>query len=129
MIKDFASSRNNVKLIPNMGSTVYLSLLKRAVAIVGNSSSGILEAPFLGVPTFNVGDRQQGRVRPPSVVDVQFDAQLLVALIEKAHREYPPPSDRFRDLTFGDGFAAVRIVDSLLATNFPISIRKRFFDL
>jgi len=129
LIEDFASSRNNVRVIPSMGSTVYLSLIRRAAAIVGNSSSGILEAPFFGVPTFNVGDRQQGRVRPPSVVDVQFDSHLLVSLIDKAHREYLPSDNQYRDLTFGDGFAATKIVDSLLATKFPISVRKGFFDL
>jgi len=129
LIERFASSRPNVRLTPSLGSTVYLSLVKRAVAIVGNSSSGILEAPFLGVPTFNVGGRQQGRVKPPSVVDVQFDAHLLVALIGKAHREYLPPDNQNRDLTFGDGFAAARIVDSLLKTKFPISVRKKFYDL
>ena len=52
--------------------------------VLGNSSSGIIEAPSLGVPTINLGGRQAGRIRPPSVIDCDFDESEIRAGISKA---------------------------------------------
>lgn len=93
----------------------YLALLSGATALVGNSSSGIIEAPLLGVPAVNVGTRQAGRVRGDNVIDVPNEASA----IERGIRSAIDPE--FRDQLqqrspYGDGFAAQRIVEVLATT-------------
>jgi GDP/UDP-N,N'-diacetylbacillosamine 2-epimerase (hydrolysing) len=90
----------------------YLSLLAGATALVGNSSSGIIEAPLLGVPAVNAGDRQRGRTRGDNVIDVEIDAERIAAAIAGA----ADPAFRAglsRTSPYGDGHAAVRIIDAI----------------
>lgn len=98
----------------------YVALLRGAAALVGNSSSGIIEAPFLGVPVVNVGRRQMGRERGDNVVDVEAHP---AAVAEGVARAIAP--DFVAGLSgrspYGDGHAAPRIVDALLET--PIDER------
>ncbi|MEX2450109.1 MAG: UDP-N-acetylglucosamine 2-epimerase [Rhodospirillales bacterium] len=68
----------------SLGNHRYLSLMAIADAVIGNSSSGIIEAPSLGVPTVNIGDRQAGRLRAASVIDSGESAEEIVAAIERA---------------------------------------------
>jgi GDP/UDP-N,N'-diacetylbacillosamine 2-epimerase (hydrolysing) len=98
----------------------YLALLSGAAVLVGNSSSGIIEAPMLGVPAVNVGERQGGRQRGDNVIDVPADSDAIAAAIAEATR--PEFRTRLsRRSPYGDGRAAPRIVDALLAT--PIDER------
>ena len=69
-IDDYASQRpGRVLAVSSLGQQRYLSVMAQVDAVVGNSSSGIIEAPAMGKPTVNIGPRQQGRVRAPSVID------------------------------------------------------------
>jgi len=68
----------------SLGQLRYLSLLRHARAVVGNSSSGIIEAPSLGVPTLDIGDRQKGRPRAASVVSCPPDRDLIAAFLAQA---------------------------------------------
>ena len=61
----------------------YINLLKRSAALIGNSSSGIIETPFLRVPTINIGTRQQGRLRAKNIIDVGYDKKDIKKAIEK----------------------------------------------
>lgn len=63
--------------VASLGLVRFLSAMKMCAAVVGNSSSGILEAPSLKVPTVNIGDRQKGRVRAPSIVDCKPDSESV----------------------------------------------------
>lgn len=67
--------------IESLGSRAYLSLMRRSACVVGNSSSGITEAPLLGVPTVNIGDRQAGRERGPTVIDCGTDPDSITEAI------------------------------------------------
>ena len=67
----------------NLGQTRYLSLMREVDAVVGNSSSGILEAPSTGTPTVNIGDRQRGRLRAPSVVDCEPTREAIGAALQR----------------------------------------------
>lgn len=69
-VRDYVRNHNNAFYFENLHSDAYHYLLKNAICLVGNSSSGIIEAPSLGVCTVNIGDRQKGRVRGESVLDV-----------------------------------------------------------
>lgn len=62
----------------NFGSKIYLSLMRLASAVIGNSSSGIIEAPFYGVPTLDIGRRQYGRLKPKSVLSVNSDVVEII---------------------------------------------------
>jgi UDP-N-acetylglucosamine 2-epimerase len=86
--------------------------------MVGNSSSGLREAAFLGTPSVNIGSRQRGRDRAHNVVDVPHNADDIYRAIERqiAHGRYP------RSLMFGDGNSGKRIADILAAT--PLELEK-----
>ncbi len=114
----------------SLGRLRYLSALNCADLVIGNSSSGIIEAPSLGIPTVNIGDRQKGRIRAESVIDCSPEKESIGAAIEKAF------SDEFRKLCtvvknpYGDGIASEKILGILkIKLQEPIMIKKGFFDL
>jgi UDP-hydrolysing UDP-N-acetyl-D-glucosamine 2-epimerase len=102
------------RVVPSLTRRDFATLLAGAAALVGNSSSGLIEAPLMRVPAVNVGDRQAGRTRGDNVIDVAPDADAILAAIRTA------TDPRFRDglsgrSPYGDGGAAPRIVEALLA--------------
>ena len=126
-VRAYADARGpRVKVFTALGPLRYLSLLSQCDVVVGNSSSGIIEAPALGVPTVNVGDRQRGRLRPESVLDAGEEAADVEAAIARALD--PGFRDRVRAAPplYGDGHAAERIVDVLAAAPLDGLLRKRF---
>jgi GDP/UDP-N,N'-diacetylbacillosamine 2-epimerase (hydrolysing) len=83
MLNEFLSTRENAYLFSSLGRQMYFSVLKVVDLIIGNSSSGLIEAPSLGIPTINIGDRQLGRMRATSVIDCapnEFDIQRSIQL-------------------------------------------------
>ena len=92
----------------------YLSLLKMASVMVGNSSSGIIEAPSFGLPVINIGSRQEGRERAENVIDVDYDKEQIKTAIKKALDD-----ENFKEKVknckspYGDGKAGVMIADIL----------------
>ncbi len=113
-----------VRCVPNLGQQGYLSLVALAGAVVGNSSSGIIEAPAVGVPTVNLGSRQAGRLRAPSVLDCAEERPAIVAALTAALGSAWPPSS-----PYGSGGASARIRDILVTEPLDGILRKRFFDL
>ncbi|MCC7546830.1 MAG: UDP-N-acetylglucosamine 2-epimerase (hydrolyzing) [Burkholderiales bacterium] len=103
----------------NFSPEDYARLINNAHCLVGNSSSGLREGAFLGVPCVNIGSRQRGRERASNVVDAPHDARAIEAAILRQldHGRYP------RSLMFGDGSAGARIADVLAEV--PLSIEKR----
>lgn len=104
-------------LYANVGRQDYLAILKHCCCIVGNSSSGLLEAPTFAIPAVNIGRRQNLRLRGKNVIDVPFEEERIVAAIERAS------SDSFRselrehpDMPYGDGHSAERILEILMDT-------------
>ncbi|MEY8516777.1 UDP-N-acetylglucosamine 2-epimerase [Lachnospiraceae bacterium 29-84] len=73
----------NMKLVASLGMKRYLTAVKYARFVLGNSSSGIIEAPSLGTPTVNVGDRQKGRIMANSIVNCEPECQEILMAIEK----------------------------------------------
>lgn len=82
--KAFAKGRQNVHLLSSLGSLKYLSFVKQASAIVGNSSSGVIEVPSFNVPTVNIGNRQAGRIMPDTVICCEPKREAITKAIEKA---------------------------------------------
>jgi UDP-N-acetylglucosamine 2-epimerase (non-hydrolysing)/GDP/UDP-N,N'-diacetylbacillosamine 2-epimerase (hydrolysing) len=84
-IKEFVSdSKTMAQMFTSLGQLRYLSAAKYADAVLGNSSSGIIEAPALSVPTVNIGDRQKGRLRATSVIDSIAEPTAIISAITKA---------------------------------------------
>ncbi|MBN8571646.1 MAG: UDP-N-acetylglucosamine 2-epimerase (hydrolyzing), partial [Ignavibacteria bacterium] len=79
MIKKFTDSRNNVYAFTNLGQKRYLSTLKCVDLVIGNSSSGIVEVPFMGIPTVNIGERQKGRIMGESIINVKCETANIVS--------------------------------------------------
>lgn len=73
----------NIRLLPSMRFEYYLSLLKKSNLIIGNSSSGIIEAPIFGIPTINVGNRQNKRSKLKTINNVDFIEKKLLKLIDR----------------------------------------------
>ena len=82
-IKIFNLRNKNSKLIYSMGKRGYLSCLKYCDLLIGNSSSGIIEAPSLNTPSINLGSRQEGRIFAKSVINVKFNKKLIIKQINK----------------------------------------------
>ena len=101
-------SEPRVRFIRNLEPEAFCGLAKRAGCIVGNSSFGIREASFLGLPAVNVGSRQAGRERAENVVDVEHDATAIRrAILEQGRTRYQSSA------LYGDGFAGERIASRL----------------
>ena len=80
----FSNSEPNVYITRNLGHKLYLSMMNEVDVVVGNSSSGIIEAPALGVATVNIGERQSGREQANSIINCSFDAEDIRNSIDKA---------------------------------------------
>ena len=120
------SAHPHARFFSSLGQLRYLSLLSKVDALVGNSSSGIYEAPAVGVPTVNVGMRQAGRLRSESVIDCPPEAGAIAAAVRRALDDPP----RSGSTPYGDGHAADRIVATLRAVpDFAALLRKRFASL
>lgn len=112
----------------SLGSLRYLSAMRQVDAVVGNSSSGIIEAPSLGVPTVNIGDRQQGRIRAASVIDCAPTVDSIVAAMERTFSKAFKKSAASVDNPYEGGNTAARIKEIIKTTHRP-DIRKAFFDV
>jgi UDP-N-acetylglucosamine 2-epimerase (non-hydrolysing) len=108
----------------SLGQIRYLSALREAAAVIGNSSSGIIEAPLCDTPTVNLGDRQRGRLRAPSVIDCAEEHRAITAAINQALRRRPA---RRSPLPRGD--IARRIKDVLARVDLDGLTTKVFRDL
>lgn len=109
----------NIHFFKNMLPTDFLRLLINSKCLVGNSSAGIRECSFLGVPVVNIGTRQQGRERGPNVLDSAHDRKAIRAVIEQFLGNDRPCSDRL----YGDGSAGTRIAQLLAGHQIDASKR------
>jgi UDP-hydrolysing UDP-N-acetyl-D-glucosamine 2-epimerase len=126
----FIAERPSVTLVESFGSLNYLAMLRESAAMIGNSSSGLIETPAFALPTINVGDRQDGRTRPQNVIDVAVDTDAIVAGLRRAL------SPEFREglsgmaNPYGNGTASDLIAKVLAAVEIDARlIAKRFNDI
>lgn len=116
--RSFVAARQNAEVFVNLGAVTYWSLLRHAAVLLGNSSSGIMEAASFALPTVDVGIRQQGRERARNVLDAAPTTTSILDALRVAR------SDAFRESLdgmtnpYGDGFASERIVEIL--TSVPL---------
>jgi UDP-N-acetylglucosamine 2-epimerase (non-hydrolysing)/GDP/UDP-N,N'-diacetylbacillosamine 2-epimerase (hydrolysing) len=111
----FCEQEHNRMLFVNLNPLKYWSLLQHAGAMVGNSSSGIMESPSLGLPAVNIGFRQKGRQRARNIIDVRADRDEIVTAVRQALDPNFRQSLVGMANPYGDGHAAARISE-ILAT-------------
>ena len=119
----------NVEVFATLGQLRYLSLLRHADAVVGNSSSAIIEAPSFGVPVVNVGERQRGRAMAPNTIGAPPRREALAAALRRALHPAFRASLRGLENPYDHGDIAQRVLAVLAATPLQGLRDKRFFDL
>ncbi len=130
MIKESVNTRALTRVVDTFGTQGYFSMMATAAAMVGNSSSGIVEAPSFKLPVVNIGTRQQGRIRPANVIDVGYDRSEILKGIKKATQPEFRESLRHLENPYGRGQAADTIVERLRAVALDETLtRKRFHDV
>lgn len=129
-IDGFCANRKHCRSVTNAGHQAYLCLLNSVTVMVGNSSSGIIEAASFKLPVINIGRRQQGRLRAKNVIDCGNDRDDIVAAIQRALDPGFRRSLEHLVNPYGDGSASKRIVDKLVSVPLDETlVQKRFCDL
>lgn len=128
LMRVFVADHANCRFIDNLGTRAWFGLMESASAIVGNSSSGIIEAASFGLPVVNIGDRQQGRTRAANVIDCEATTDDITTAIERA------TSQAFRDGLAGlgnpyagEGSASETIFDRLKSEDLNARLLKKGF--
>lgn len=120
---------NRVFLVKSMGHLRYLSAMKHASAVIGNSSSGIIEAPSLCIPTVNIGDRQKGRIASDSVLHCGESESAIEDAIQYAlSTQFNNKLKKIAN-PYGNGGASAKIAAKLNETCFDELIQKRFYSV
>lgn len=126
----FVQTHENCRLTASLGMTRYLTALKGSRMVIGNSSSGIIEAPVCGVPTVNVGDRQKGRLRAKSILDCKPECDDILRAMRKADGAGFRASLAHIASPYGDGTTSEQIASILKRRlSAPIDTKKVFYDL
>jgi UDP-hydrolysing UDP-N-acetyl-D-glucosamine 2-epimerase len=130
MIEEFVREHASARLVDNLGTQAYFSMMALASAMVGNSSSGIVEAASFKLPVVNIGSRQEGRVRAENVIDVGYQS----ADIARGLRLAGDPGFRATLAhvvnPYGDGTASPKIVSRIKEVSLDASLLvKHFFDM
>lgn len=130
MIDDYVSSHSGQAVAHmSLGQLRYLSAVKHVDGVIGNSSSGIIEAPSLKTGTVNIGDRQRGRVRAESVIDCEPNADSIRVGLEKLFSHQFKERLLEVDNPYGGGNVSKKIVDRLRTYPLTNILKKSFFDL
>ena len=123
-IREFREKNNDAPMhfYRNFTSEDYVNILREASCIVGNSSSGIREASFLGTPSVNIGSRQNGRDRAPNVIDADYDSSKIEQAIQTQIENGRYQSSEI----FGDGFAGKKMAEILASVDLYVN-KKLYF--
>ncbi len=132
MIDDFVVNNSNKGIsFASLGQSRYLSLLKYADVMVGNSSSGLIEAPFFKLPVVNIGDRQRGRVRGHNIIDVvKCEKESIENAIKQALSPEFKNALKGLENPYGEKNVSMRIVEKLKTIHLDETlIKKRFYEV
>lgn len=128
LLEEYAAKQpGRVLVIPSLGQVRYLSAAKHASAIIGNSSSGIIEIPSLDVPTVNIGVRQKGRLSAKSVINCNTEKSSIVSAINIALKRSYKSLDENIVNPYGQGDASQKVISML--KNIDFNSVKTFYDL
>ena len=111
-ISEFVKKNKKAIVVESLGFQRYISLLSYASFMIGNSSSGLTEAPMLGIPTINIGDRQKGRFQPDTVISCSYQTTSIVSAIKTAET-----LNIQKIRPFGNGGASKKIIEKIIGVN------------
>lgn len=130
MLDDYVQQhKEKAVLFASLGQLRYLSALQYVDAVVGNSSSGLVEAPSFKIGTVNIGNRQKGRIKTTSVIDTAANTEGICAAFKTLYSsEF---QDRLKDLEnpYGNGESSIKIINILKSTSLEQLRIKQFYDL
>ena len=128
MIDDYVAKHDNTIAFTSMGQLNYLSALQFMDAVVGNSSSGLVEAPSFKIGTIDIGDRQKGRIKANSIIACSPNKESIdSALVKLYSREFQDIANNV-DNPYGDGGASKEIVRIIKDTSLDNIVKKSFYD-
>lgn len=129
MVDDFVSTHPNARAYASLGQLRYLSCMQQVDGVIGNSSSGLAEAPSLTTGTVNIGDRQRGRLKAQSVIDCVPQCQAILEAINTLFTTDFRQSLQMMVSPYGDGGASQKIVEVLQGHPLGGIMKKSFYDL
>ena len=124
IIKKYIKNKKKFKFITSLGSRAYVSLLKIVDGVIGNSSSGISEAPLFSINSINLGNRQKGREKTSSVISCRFNKKIIMKNLKKLKRT--SSLIKFRK---NDKSVAKKILKKIINFNFKKYENKEFRDI
>ena len=128
-IENFALNNKNVVVFKSLGQLRYLSCLRVVDAVVGNSSSGLLEVPTFNIPTINIGNRQKGRIQASSVINCEPESNKIKSAICEVYCEKSRPNAIRVINPYGNGGAVENIMAILSVSSFENLLQKKFHDI
>lgn len=129
MIESFVKEYSNSCLYTSLGQTRYFSCLDQVDAVIGNSSSGLLEVPSFKKATINIGDRQKGRLKASSIIDCAPNFDSINHAIDKIYSKSFQKIVSTTTNPYGDGGSVGLIIKNLQALSFDNLLKKEFHDL
>lgn len=128
--EEYSKDKDNFYLMDSLGTVGYLSGIKYARMVIGNSSSGLTEVPSFGIPTVNVGDRQKGRLQGDSIINCRTQKNAIVNSIRMALTDEWIQRASVSLNPYGDGNTSSKIVSTIVhILEKPIELKKVFFDI
>ena len=130
MIDEYVQNNSNKSVVfTSLGQLRYLSALQYVDAMVGNSSSGLIEAPSFKIGTINIGDRQKGRIKASSIIESSPKKHEILNSLEKLYSVEFQESLQSVENPYGTGGASILITDTIKQTDLNNIIKKSFYDL
>jgi GDP/UDP-N,N'-diacetylbacillosamine 2-epimerase (hydrolysing) len=128
-INHFVKEHDNSYLFSSLGHLRYHSLLKIVDAMIGNSSSGIVESPSWKIPTINIGDRQEGRLQAKSIINALPEYNSIKKALKKLHSSKFQQKITTVKSPYGSGNTSDKIIKILKQTDLTSILKKKFYDL
>ena len=129
MIKNFVKKNTNARYFTSMGQLRFLSCLKYVDGMIGNSSSGILEMPSFKKGTIDIGDRQRGRLKAKSVINVKSNKSEIIKGINILYSKKFQTTIKSTKNPYGEGGASKKIIKILMKTKLKNILKKKFYSL
>ena len=130
MIDEYVTKNSHKSIVfTSLGQLRYLSALQYVDAVVGNSSSGLAEAPSFKIGTINIGDRQKGRIKASSVIECEPNKDSILKSFEKLYSKEFQETLKTTINPYGDGYASKKIVEILKSVDLGNILKKSFYDL
>ncbi|MDP1604436.1 MAG: UDP-N-acetylglucosamine 2-epimerase [Legionella sp.] len=130
MIDEYVTKNHHKSIyFTSLGQSRYLSALQYVDAVVGNSSSGLTEAPSFKIGTINIGDRQKGRLKADSVIDCEPTQESTLLALDRLYSTEFQKTLKTVINPYGEGKASQKILDVLKRVNLESIIKKSFYDL